>query len=87
MDSLQTIVLRILPPKAKVVPMPFREYRAYKVKLKEDWVKLAKRILTHIQLRDNLEKTIVLRDYKGYEKQIQLLIELKSLEGTWSEFT
>ena len=32
---------------------------------KEDWIQRAKRILIQIQLRDNLEKTLVLRDYTG----------------------
>ena len=46
-------------------------------KVKEEWIKTAKRILIQIQLRDNLEKTIALRDdYDGNERRI--LIKPKS---------
>jgi len=42
-------------------------------RLKDEWIELAKRILIHIQLRDNLEKTVVLRDYdSGNERRISL---------------
>lgn len=43
---------------------------------KEDWIESLKRILIQIQLHDNLEKTIVLRDYKhggDYEEEHILL--------------
>ena len=33
-------------------------------------IKSAKRVLTQIQLRDNLEKTVVVRDYEGNERRI-----------------
>ena len=46
-----------------------RERDALVQSAKEDWIKTAKRILIQTQLRDNLEKTLVLRDYTG-ERQI-----------------
>jgi len=43
---------------------------AHTERVKEDWIESAKRVLIQIQLRDNLEKTIVVRDYKGNERRI-----------------
>jgi hypothetical protein len=38
----------------------------------EDWIESAKHILFHIQLRDSLEKTIVVLDYNRNERRILL---------------
>ena len=40
--------------------------------MKEYWIELAKRVLIRIQLRDNLEKTIVVLDYDDNERRILL---------------
>jgi hypothetical protein len=47
-----------------------REQREREHRVKEDWIESAKRVLIHIQLRDNLEKTVVVRDYDGIERRI-----------------
>jgi hypothetical protein len=41
-----------------------------------EWIESAKRILIEIQLRDKLEKMVVVRDYVGNERRI--LIKPKS---------
>ena len=54
-------------------------------RVKDEWIESAKRILLHIQLRDNLEKTVVVRDYDGNERRI--LLKPKSLfeeEGSFA---
>lgn len=62
--------------------IPFQEQRARIDRIIEDWIESAKRILIHIQLRDNLEKTIVLQDYICNELQVanerRILIQPKS---------
>ena len=40
--------------------------------MKEHWIESAKHVLIHIQLRDNLEKTIVVLEYDDIERQILL---------------
>ena len=40
--------------------------------VKEYWIESAKHILIHIQLRDNLEKTVVVLDYDDTERRILL---------------
>jgi hypothetical protein len=41
-------------------------------RMKEYWIESAKHILIHIQLRDNLEKTIVMLDNNGNERRIMV---------------
>lgn len=53
-------------------PQENQELRKRKLKVIKDWIKLAKNILIHIQLRDNLEKTVVVLDYDGNERRILL---------------
>ena len=63
---LQTIIITIrVPPNAWS-----QELDARKDKAIEEWIKSAKIVLIHIQLRDNLKKTIVVRDYDSSERQI-----------------
>ena len=45
---------------------------------KEDWIELAKDILIHIQLRDNLEKTLVVEDHDNKSGR-RILIKPNSL--------
>ena len=62
-----------------------QEQRTNTDRVKDDWIELAKRILLHIQFRDNLEKRIVVLDYDGNEKRI--LLKPKSIfeeEGSLS---
>jgi len=66
LNHLQTIIMTTPPPVNILLP---QEQRA---RTKDEWIELAKRILIHIQLRDNLEKTIVVRDYDGNERRILL---------------
>ena len=56
---------------------PPQEQRAQTDRVKDEWIEMAKRILIHIQLRDNLEKTVIVRDYDGNERRI--LLKPKSL--------
>ena len=56
---------------------PHQERRAQTDRVKDEWIEMAKRILIHIQLRDNLEKTVIVRDYDGNERRI--LLKPKSL--------
>jgi len=39
-------------------------------RIKEGWIKMFKHILIDIQLRDKLEKTLVIRDNKGGLRKI-----------------
>ena len=57
-----------------------------RVLLKQQWIELAKSILTHIQLRDKLEKTVVVRHYDGKESRILLNQSSFNLEGGSSSF-
>jgi hypothetical protein len=59
-----------LPPTVLRIPRQERKDRA------KELIESAKRILIEIQLRDNLEKTVVLRDDDGKERRI--LIKPKS---------
>ena len=73
------------PPIANFLRMLSHEQRARTVRTIEDWIESAKRILIQIQLRDNLEKTVVLREYDGNERRI--LIKPKSsfdFEGSFA---
>ena len=45
---------------------------------KEDWIELAKDILIHIQLRDNLEKTLIVEDHDNKSGR-RILIKPNSL--------
>jgi hypothetical protein len=65
---------------------PPQEQRTFIDRVKDEWIEMAKRILIHIQLRDNLEKTIVVRDYDGNEI-LRILLKPKSLFGEGSFFT
>jgi hypothetical protein len=42
--------------------------------MKEEWIERVKDVLIQIQLRDNLEKTIIIKDYDSYivERKIVL---------------
>lgn len=63
------------PKKKKKTTAPItnlEEQRAQTDRMKEDWINFAKGILTHIQLRDNLQKTVVVLDYDGSESRILL---------------
>jgi hypothetical protein len=62
---------------------PFQEEPADLDRVKEDWIESAKCVLIHIQLRDNLEKRVVLREYDGSERRI--LIKPKPLVGSFLE--
>ena len=53
-------------------------------RMKEDWIESAKYILIHIQLRDNLEKTVVMRDYTNEGCERRIMIKPKSLEGSFA---
>ena len=64
LNHLQTIILWTPPPIADVWQLTDI--------MKEYWIESAKCILIHIQLRDNLEKTIVMQDYDGSERRILL---------------
>jgi hypothetical protein len=48
---------------------PFAIAYPYAVRVKEDWIESAKRVLIQIQLRNNLEKTVVVRDYGDNERR------------------
>ena len=58
----------------------FQQETGHAERVKEDWIKSAKDILIHIQLRDNLEKTIIMRDYASDGCERRILIKPKSLE-------
>ena len=64
------------PPIANVWHILPQEQTARTDRVKDNWIELAKRVLIHIQLRDNLEKTVVVRNYDGNERRI--LIKPKS---------
>jgi hypothetical protein len=68
--------MRTPPPKKKEeerAPIAnVLSHQGQRDEMKEDWINWAKGILTHIQLRDNLEKTVVMRDYDGNESRILL---------------
>ena len=64
------------PPPANFWPP--QEQRAHTDRVKDEWIEMAKRILIHIQLRDNLEKTVVVRDYDGGNER-RILLKPKSL--------
>jgi hypothetical protein len=73
------------PPKSNVWRIaPQQEQCALTDGERKDWIKLAIRILTDIQIRDNLEKTVIMRDYGGNERRI--LIKPKSLEELEGSF-
>ena len=64
------------------------EQRARTVIVIEDWIESAKRILTQIQLRDNLENTVVLRDLVGDdERRILIKSSFEFEEGRLLEDT
>ena len=46
-------------------------------RIKEEWIEAAKRVLIHIQLRDNFEKTVVVRDCGGNNER-RIVIKPKS---------
>jgi len=72
LNHLQTIIFRTPPPDKGWAPQQHTD------RVNDELIELAKRILTHIQLRDNLEKTVILRDYEsGNERRI--LLKPKSL--------
>ena len=70
LNYLQTIILWTPPPRTNVW-LPYEQLTDI-VKVKEYWIESAKHILIHIQLRDNLEKTVVMLDYDGTERRILL---------------
>lgn len=82
LNHLQTVIMRTPPPKKRrkrkrSAPIAnLEEQCAQTDRMKEDWIEWAKDILTHIQLRDSLEKTVVVLDYNGNERRI--LINPKS---------
>ena len=51
-------------------PAPTSIANASTEKVKEDWIESAKQVLIQIQIRDKLEKTVVVRDHEGNEKRI-----------------
>jgi hypothetical protein len=61
--------LRTPPPIIAWHRLPPQEQRNSAERLKE-WIESAKHILIEIQLRDNLKKTVVVRDYDGNERRI-----------------
>ena len=63
------------PPPANLWPP--QQQRTHTDRVKDEWIESAKHILIHIQLRDNLEKAVVVRDYDGNERRI--LLKPKSL--------
>ena len=63
---------------------PEQRKRSDRGKFQKDWIKAAKRILIHIQLRDNLEKTIVVRDYDGSGGRQIVIKPTSSIEGSFT---
>ena len=69
LNHLQTIVMRTpTPPNL----FPRLQQRAQTDRGKDEWIELAKHILIQIQRRDNLEKTVIVQEYDGNERQISL---------------
>ena len=68
LSHLQTIIMRMPSP----IIHPWLRQELPTDGVKEYWIELAKHILIDIQLRDNLEKTIVMLDYDGSERRISL---------------
>ena len=64
--------MRTPPPIVHVWHIPAQVPSEHSERVKEDWIEAAKRILIHIQLRDNLEKTVVIREYDGNERRIAI---------------
>ena len=79
LNHLQTIIMRTPPPIASYWPPQQPTDR-----VKEYWIESAKRILIHIQLRDNLEKTVVMLDNDGNERRIVVKPE-SSLDSGFEE--
>ena len=84
LNHLQTIIIFWKQPPMTHIPgrphLSPRERDAFVQGAKEDWIKTAQRILIQIQLRDKLEKTLVLRDYTG-ERQILIKPEERQSEA------
>ena len=62
--------MRTPPPIISGWRIPVHEQLERIRRVEEEWIEAAKRILIHIQLSDNLEKTVVIRDYDGNERRI-----------------
>ena len=68
-------------------PSPEARYRRPQQptdRVKEYWIESAKHILIHIQLRDNLKKTVIMLDNNGNERRIVLKPE-SSLDSGFEE--
>ncbi|KAF8813100.1 hypothetical protein BYT27DRAFT_7251256 [Phlegmacium glaucopus] len=72
LNHLQTIVLLWKPALLYRMLRCTRhdEQVAHLNRIKEGWIERAKHILMQIQLRDNLEKTVITRNYEGEERKI-----------------
>ena len=62
--------MRTPPPIIRHWHIPADEQLEHTHRVKEEWIEAAKRVLIHIQLRDNLEKTVIVRDCDGNERRI-----------------
>ena len=80
MLNLQTIILRTPLLISDIWLIPYDEQRTRADRVKEYWIDLAKHVLTQIQLRDNLEKTVVVLDYDG-SNETRILIKPNSSPG------
>ena len=88
LNHLQTNIIRIPQLMSNILRIQPLEQRARTVIVIEDWIESAKRILTQIQLRDNLEKTVVLRDLVGDdERRILIKSSFEFEEGRLLEDT
>ena len=63
-------------PMANLWHIPPPGQPAFPDRVKEDWIETAKHVLIYIQLRDNLEKKVVVRDYVGNERRILIKAEI-----------
>ncbi|KAF8816621.1 hypothetical protein BYT27DRAFT_7333267 [Phlegmacium glaucopus] len=72
LNHLQNVIIFWKP--SLIHLMPWRLSHAEKVahlnRIQEDWIERVKRILVRIQLRDKLDKTIVIRNYEGEVRKI-----------------
>ena len=84
MNHLQTIIMTVPPSDYSVNfwrsswLVAAQEKRVRTERAKKKWIRAAKRILVHIQFRDKLEKTVVLRDYSSGRSERRIVIRPKS---------
>lgn len=61
--------------------LPLAERNACIEQVKESWIEAAKRVLVQVQLHDNVEKTLIMRDHEGERKTLIKPRKEVSLEG------